>query len=52
MVLVEVRNLIVHNRGIVNRRFLDRRPTSGYKTGDGVNPSVSENSEHLIFLRR
>ena len=48
--LVEVRNLMVHNRGIVNGRFLDRQPVSDYKIGDHLNISLSENSEHLIFL--
>jgi hypothetical protein len=48
--LVDIRNVIVHNRGIVNKRFLDRQPGSGYKLGDPLKINLAENSGHLIFL--
>ncbi len=48
--LIAIRNLMVHNRSIVNRRLLDRQPASGYKIGDCLKLNLSENLAHLRFL--
>ncbi len=47
--LVSIRNLIVHNRGIVNERFKKRNPQSSEKVGDKM--QITANSlDELKFL--
>jgi hypothetical protein len=38
----EIRNLIVHNRSVVNNNFLSRTRGSGYSLGDKINLSLSQ----------
>ena len=43
--IIEIRNLLVHSRGIVNPRFLSRVPDSGYSLGDPVCLSLKETTQ-------
>jgi len=49
-VLVEQRNLVVHNRGCVNRRYLERVPTAKIPIGDKLKFSVEPVMDDLAFL--
>jgi hypothetical protein len=48
--LVGIRNLLVHNRGIVNEKFKRDNPKSTEKVGNSVRLAVKENSAAMIFL--
>jgi hypothetical protein len=48
--LVEKRNLIAHNRGIVNRRYLERVPSAPEKLGDRLQFDPNEVFDDLTFL--
>ena len=49
--LVQVRNLIVHNRGVVNRRFLERIGTDRYKVGETLqlDPTWVSSGANFLF---
>ncbi|MDO8629928.1 MAG: hypothetical protein Q7R41_05495, partial [Phycisphaerales bacterium] len=49
--IVEARNLVVHNRGIVNARYLNRVPDSTYAEGDNIDLG-SEVIDDLEYLMR
>jgi uncharacterized protein YutE (UPF0331/DUF86 family) len=48
--LVGIRNLLVHNRGIVNEKFKRDNPKSIEKVGNSVRLAAKENSAAMIFL--
>jgi hypothetical protein len=48
--LVEIRNIIVHNRGIVNQLFLDRVPGWLGKIGEAIVVRDKEITKMLVFL--
>ena len=48
--LNEMRNLIVHNRGIVNKTFLSRVPDSRLSLGDRVTLDFKELVDDMMFL--
>ncbi len=48
--VVEIRNLIAHNRGVVNQTFLRRLPGSAAKEGDLVALEVDRVMSELKFL--
>ena len=48
----EVRNLFIHNRGIISRRFLSRVPSYAGKVGDSITPDISLILADLQFLMR
>jgi hypothetical protein len=48
--LVDIRNLIVHNRGIVNKLYKKRQPMSTEQIGDRLRYVGSSALEELIFL--
>lgn len=50
VLLVDVRNLIVHNRGFVNRVFKERNPKSTQALGDRVRFNESTTESDLLFL--
>jgi hypothetical protein len=50
MVLIEKRNLTIHNRGIVNRRYLERVTASSLKLGDRLDFPVEQVVDDLAFL--
>ena len=47
--LVDVRNLVVHNRGLVNRIFKERNPKSDDAVGDRISYNYSAALEELSF---
>jgi hypothetical protein len=49
-VIVEKRNLLTHNRGIVNKRFLERVPDCQVGIGDKLIIHEGEAGEELAFL--
>jgi len=48
--LVGIRNLLVHNRGIVNEKFKRDNPKSSEKVGNSVRLEFKENSAAMMFL--
>ena len=48
--IVEIRNLIVHNRAVVNRVFLSRVPDYPAKEGDRIEIDVDDLFEDVQFL--
>ncbi len=50
IVLIEKRNLAIHNRCLVNRRYLERVPDSGLKIGDRITFVVNEVGDDIAFL--
>jgi hypothetical protein len=50
MAIVELRNLIVHNRAVVNRLYLSRVPDSPFALGDAVKLDVDDFFADIAFL--
>lgn len=50
--IVDLRNLTVHNRGIINRRFSSRHPKYGLKVGHFVSLDYDAVVGHLVHLAR
>jgi len=50
VMIIEVRNLIAHNRAVVNRLFLTRVPDSPAAIGDVLNLNVNDVFDDLEFL--
>ena len=50
--LVEVRNIIVHNRGVVNRIFKSRVPWFEAEMGESINLKFDDVFSHLAFLAK
>jgi hypothetical protein len=48
--LVATRNLLTHNRGVANSRFLQQVPDSGYTPGDAIRLVSAEVGSDLDFL--
>lgn len=51
-ILVEQRNLVTHNRGCVNRRYLERVSPTQLKLGDRLTFSIGPVKDDLAFLKR
>jgi hypothetical protein len=47
VLLSAIRNLIEHNRSVVNRGFMELVPDSGYALGDRVEVTVTELGDAL-----
>jgi hypothetical protein len=47
--LVDVRNLVVHNRGVVNRIFKERNPKSDEAVGDRISYNHADALGELLF---
>jgi len=52
ILLVEIRNVVTHNRGIVNDTFLRRVPDSQFPTGKQIKMSIGEVKDHIAFLAK
>ena len=52
ILLVEIRNVFVHNRGIVNDTFLQRVPDSSFPLGKQIKLTINDVKEHIEFFTK